>query len=250
LEVKEKARQDADRFRELEEQLPDQLAGTTPIDERVGVTDSAAAEATWKAIQEVMARWEPGLANFPEESGRASIQKAYAELVLWRVQSLVAQPLDSVAAEKLLEDLESIAMLRPAPHSYSQQRLRAACLEAAGMTSLAEQALKRSEQFRRQAFDYFLEGEQKRMEALANASAGDGDVLGRPSRAFLREAAELYQKSIELDPQSFWAHLQKGRSHLVHREEIDEGLAELNLAVALRPESRTRGLRVVWRLVS
>lgn len=241
----DRARQDLATFRELEETLHYQLSDTTPLADQVGVTDPAAAADTWQKLQNVVGHWQPILADFPLEAERAELQRAYAELVLWRVQSLTAQPLTSQTADALLADLQAIAELHRSPYSF--QRLRSECLAAAGNNALAEQALKQAQtlQPRQGAFDHFLEGEKQRYEAVAH-SADDGDEIGRPSRTFLQQAAASYGRCLGLDPQYFWAHLQKGRAHLVHRDEFDEALQHFSLAAAIRPQSptawTTRGL--------
>jgi tetratricopeptide (TPR) repeat protein len=236
LQTQERARDDAKTFRELAETLHYQLAETTPIDDRVDVTDPEQPEATWQKIQEIVERRQPLWADIPDENERIALQKDYAELVLWRTQALVAQALDTESAERLLADLESISSLRPSAYSY--HRLRASCLLAAGKNIHAENSLALAQQVQKAPYDFFLEGEQKRMAAVAQVGQDSDVAVGRPSPTFLQDAAQLYQKCLDLDPQNFWAHLQKGRANLA-RDEIDQAIAEFNLAVAIRPESPT-----------
>src|SRR5262249_55869349 len=65
IETEERARDDAKTFRELAEMLHYQLSDTTPLDDRVGLTDPDKPEKTWRQIKEVVDHEKPIWADVP-----------------------------------------------------------------------------------------------------------------------------------------------------------------------------------------
>lgn len=208
------------------------LADSSPLDDRLSCLDTAAVQHGKSQVDRIAARWRPDLSDFPLEDRRERMKRMLADATLWRIQQESVRA-DAGQAERLLKELDAVAPAGPSPAGF--HRLRATCLLQAGKSDLAEIALTLARQSPLASFDHFLLGEQRRVSAReANLSVA-GDASSTGAHGELRDAISDYGRCLELDPANVWAHLQKGRCHLL-RGEHDEAKIESDLAVALEPE--------------
>jgi tRNA A-37 threonylcarbamoyl transferase component Bud32/Flp pilus assembly protein TadD len=228
---KDEARNRLAEFRDKADETQFYLASVNPTTEQAAYFDPGKGMASGRDALARAAR----LADLPlADDERDEVKGRQYDLLLLLTQARVLERSEEAAHEGA-DWLARAEQLRPA--SAGLHRLRARCYELL-KDDRADEERRAAEagDAPPAALDYFLLGNEDRVEAFRPPAAPQDLVNWQPSRALLTKALGEYREAVRLEPAHFWAHFQVGGC-LLSLGRNAEALEALGTCVALRRES-------------
>jgi hypothetical protein len=240
LQEKDQARKDIQAFRSLMEEARYYAASADPVAENVPALDAGKVEVKAKAALAIAEAWGPKLDKMPLEDQRPALKKDLYDLLL-EVAQLKSRNAGMEQVKEVQALLERAASFQTPTQSY--YRLRARTHAALGQEALAAADRKQEAdpQTATSAMDYYLIGEQHRVDSLKRTSddltagklAGIKGLLAR--RESLDKAISAYRQALHSDPNHFWSHFQIGAC-FIGLGSYGEAAEALGACIVLRPD--------------
>ena len=245
LATRDIARERLVEFHRLADEAQFFAANTDAISERVPYYDSRRAKAVGEAALAIAAPWGQQAESLPLPAERAGLRQARYAMLLRLAQANLATEPDDAGVRASLAMLDEARANQPPSRGY--YRLRSRSLAMLGEDQAAKRADERAVNASTPviAEDYFLRGEELRLQDAGSSGRMLGNVDAEAPRDYLDNAIGEYRQALQLDPRHYWARFQLGRCLLALGRE-PEAVEALSACIAIRPDSpwayTTRGL--------
>ena len=245
LALREKARQQLAKFRQLADEAQYFAANLDPVTQHAPYFNPQLVLARGEEALSFATAWGTNFNDFPLPTEQARLRDELYGLLLILANTNLQKENQSVGTEQALHYLELASEVHPTTQYYHQ--LRSRCLKNIGRVNEAsiESQLAQDNSSSTTALDYFLRGEFHRTAESSQVDQSPRTVGIVTEQLSLQAAIDDYQRAIQLDARHYWAHFQLARCYL-SLGRGPEAVAALGTCVALRPDApwaySTRGL--------
>jgi tetratricopeptide (TPR) repeat protein len=237
LKGEEDARDQIKAFRAHVDKARYFAASANPVAENVNDLDAAHAEATTKQAIDIADKWGADFDAMPLIDQRAVLKKELYDLFLELAQLKNRRDINGAEAY-----LARAAGLQPTTRSF--HRLKALVLTAHGKNTEAdaEDKLATDPKTPATALDFYLLGEQYRVESLKQSKVAGPDskrgglkeLLAR--KEILGKAMEFYRQALKSDANHYWSYYQLGKCY-EGLEKYAEAAEAFGTCIVLNPKA-------------